>query len=184
MMKPLADLLVRMILTSFLLSVQTATPTTTIKKAESIQRGAVVEEVTKNSAAEKAGIQEGDVLLAWNRGDATGNIESPFDVSILAIEQGPRGTVSLQGSRGTEKSVWKIEPASWGLKTRPILSQGLLSSYLEGRKLAQSGKWTEAAEQWRTAASHLDDSAPILVRLWLISQAADGFARARQWVKV
>jgi CHAT domain-containing protein/Tfp pilus assembly protein PilF len=163
---------------------QTVIPkTTTIEKAGPVQQGAVVEEVAKNSAAEKAGLQEGDVLLTWNRGDATGNIESPFDISILAIEQGPRGTVSLNGSRGTEKSVWKLEPGSWGLKTRPVLPQGLLLSYLEGRKLAQSGKWTEAAEQWQTAASHVDDSAPIWVRVWLLSQAADGFAQERQWKK-
>lgn len=57
------------------------------------------EEVIKDSAAEKAGFQAGDVLLAWNRDDATGNIESPFDASSLAIEQAPRGKVSLKGRR-------------------------------------------------------------------------------------
>jgi CHAT domain-containing protein/Tfp pilus assembly protein PilF len=56
-----------------------------------------------------------------------------------------------------------------------------LLPYLEGRNLAQSGKWTEAAEQWQAAASHLDDSAPIWGRLWLLSQAADAFAQKRQW---
>jgi len=172
-----------MALSSFMLS-QTVTPkNTTIEKAESIQRGAVVEKVTKNSAAEKAGFQEGDVLLTWNRGDATGSIESPFDVSILAIEQGSRGRVSLKGSRGAEEYTWIIEPGSWGLKTRPILPQSLLLSWLEGQKLARSEKWTEAAEKWQTAASHPDDSTPIGVRLWLLSQAADEFAHARQWTK-
>src|SRR6266850_2893951 len=135
-----------MALSSFMLS-QTVTPkNTTIENAESIQRGAVVEEVTKNSAAEKAGFQQGDFLLAWNRGDATGSIESPFDVSILAIEQAPRGKVSLKGLRGAEEFLWILEPGPWGLKTRPILPPSLLLFYLEGQKLAQSGKWTEAAE--------------------------------------
>ncbi|HZI56886.1 MAG TPA: tetratricopeptide repeat protein, partial [Verrucomicrobiae bacterium] len=175
--------LLLMVLSSSMLS-QTATPkTTAIEKAGPIQQGAVVEEVAKNSAAEKAGLQEGDVLRAWNRGDATGNIESPFDISILAIEQGRRGIVSLKGSRETQKSIWKLEPGSWGLKTRPILPQGLLLPYLEGRKLAQSGKWTEAAEQWQTAASHVDDSAPVLVRVWLLSQVANALAQERQWTK-
>jgi CHAT domain-containing protein/Tfp pilus assembly protein PilF len=163
---------------------QTAIPkTTTIEKAGPIQRGAVVEEVIKDSAAEKAGFQAGDILLAWNRDDATGNIESPFDVSSLAIEQAPRGKVSLKGLRGAAESIWILEPGSWGLKTRPILPQDLLSSYLEGRKLAQSGKWIEAAEQWRMAAGHPDDSIPVLVRLWLLSQAANALAQERQWTK-
>src|SRR5580765_320867 len=153
-MKGFAVSLLLVIFPSYILSQTTTPKNTTIAKTELIQRGVVVEEVAKNSAAEKAGLQKDDVLLAWHRADATGNIESPFDVSNLTIEQGPRGVVSLKGSRGSEESIWILEPAFWGLKTRPNLPQSLLLSYLENRKLTQSGKWTEAAEQWRTAASH------------------------------
>ena len=146
-----------------------------------IQHGVVVEEVVKNSAVEKAGLREGDVLLAWHRGDAGGDIESPFDVVNLAMEQGPRGEVSLKGLHGSDESRWTVELGFWGLKTRPRLPENLLPQYLEGRALAQSGKWTEAAEKWRTVAGQAGDSIPSLVRIWLLSQTADAFAQGREW---
>jgi CHAT domain-containing protein/Tfp pilus assembly protein PilF len=182
-MKRLTVLFLTIVFPSYILSQITAPKSTTIARTEWSQRGVVVEEVAKSSAAEKAGLQEGDVLLGWHRGDATGNIESPFDVSSLAIEQGLRGAISLTGARGSEESIWIVEPGSWGLQTRPTLPQTLLLPYLEGRKLAQSGKWTEAAEQWWTAAIHLDDSTPIRVRLWLLSRSADAFVQGHQWQK-
>lgn len=160
---------------------QTAGLISTNDKTLVSRQGTVVDEVTKNSAAEKAGLREGDVLLTWSRGDAAGQIDSPFDVSLVAIEQAPRGIVSLKGLRGSEESAWKIGPGPWGLKTRSALQQSVLQSYLEGRKLSQEAKWSEAAKYWQTAAGQLDNSTPISMRLWLFSQAADAFAQARQW---
>src|SRR5437763_16792821 len=97
--------LLLVVFSSFMLSQTTTPKTTAMEKAESTQRGAVVEEVIKNSTTEKAGFQEGDVLLTWNRGDATANIESSFDVSILAIEEGSRGNVPLNDIRGGAVSI-------------------------------------------------------------------------------
>ncbi len=42
------------------------------------QRGVLVETVSGNYAAERAGLQPGDLLLDWRRGAASGNIESPL----------------------------------------------------------------------------------------------------------
>ena len=169
------------VFSSFILGQTPSRKVATILEPESIPRGVVVEEVVKNYAAEKAGLREGDILLAWHRGDASGDIESPFDVANLTIEQALRGGVSLKGARGPEESMWKIEPGSWGLKTRPRLPENLLPPYLEGRTLAKSGKWAEAAEKWRATASQTGDSGPNLVRVWLLSKAADGFAQGREW---
>src|SRR5713226_9444747 len=52
---------------------------------QDLKPGVVVEEVKKNSAADQARIQAGDVILSWSRGDAKGQIESPFDVSLIEI---------------------------------------------------------------------------------------------------
>jgi S1-C subfamily serine protease len=79
-MKGFAVSLLLMVFPSYILS-QTTTPKNTIAKPELIQRGVVVEEVAKHSAAEKAGLREDDVLLAWHRADATGNVESPFYIA-------------------------------------------------------------------------------------------------------
>src|SRR5262245_24804090 len=81
--------------------------------------GIVIEEVLKSAEAEKAGVHEGDVLLRWSRGDARGEISSPFDLLLVEIEQAPLGDVTLDGIRGEEKRVWVIGADDWGLKTRP-----------------------------------------------------------------
>src|SRR5260370_1265856 len=98
-------------------------------------RGVVIEAVKKNSEAEKAGLQEGDTLLHWARGAVQGEIESPFDLSWIEIEQAPRGAVTIEGLRGTDKKVWTLGPESWSVNARPSLSEVLLSIYLEGKKL-------------------------------------------------
>src|SRR5712691_428202 len=145
--------------------------------------GIIVEEVTKSSEAEKAGLQEGDVLLRWIRGDAKGEIESPFDIAWIEIEQTQRGVVTLEGSRANQKRLWTLETGNWnwGLKARPNFPRNLLSIYKEGQELRQAGKLMQAAERWRAAAGHLDSSAPPWMSLWLLSSAASSLAEAQQW---
>src|SRR5260370_18979567 len=60
-----------------------------------LKPGIVVESIAKYSEGEKAGVQEGDVLLSWSRGDTKGEIESPFDLSNIEIEQVPRRNVTI-----------------------------------------------------------------------------------------
>src|SRR5260370_17496300 len=141
--------------------------------------GAVVEKITENSSAEKAGVQAGDLLLPWVRGIAKCEIPSPFDFSQIEIEQAPRGTIALEGLRGTEKHTWVLTPGAWGLKTRPNLPSNLISLYQEGRDLAKTGKLTEAAERSQYASSHVDHSPPAWLHLWLLSRAANAFTNGR-----
>ena len=81
-----------------------------VRAARAAQAGVVVEEVSKGSAAEKAEIRAGDILVAWDRPanppanpeKAEGTIESVFDWMWLEIEQGPRGTVRVRASAQAE----------------------------------------------------------------------------------
>jgi CHAT domain-containing protein/Tfp pilus assembly protein PilF len=143
--------------------------------------GLVVENVAPKSAAGKAGIQVADVLLRWSRGDSAGQIESPFDISQIEIEQAPRGIVTLEGSRGSVKQVWTLGPGDWGLKTQPTLPSDLFTLFQQGQTLAQGGKLTEAAEPWREAAQKAESIQPSWLHVWLLSYVADEFARASQW---
>src|SRR5215471_6117679 len=59
-----------------------------------LSSGIVVDAVNKNSEGEKAGLQPGDILLDWTRGNAQGTIESPFELSEIEVEQAPRGDVT------------------------------------------------------------------------------------------
>src|SRR5216684_1775939 len=71
---------------------------------EGLAKGIVVEEVnSKDFKANKAGFQEGDILLDWVRDDTRGEIESPCDLFQIEIEQASRGAVRIEGLRGAEK---------------------------------------------------------------------------------
>ena len=89
-----------------------------------IGKGVVTDGVEKDSEAARAGLQLGDTLLSWTRGDAQGNIESPFDLLEIEVEQAPRGAVTIEGLRGTEKRAWVLVPSSWGLHVRANLPDG------------------------------------------------------------
>jgi len=146
-----------------------------------LKPGIVIESTAKYSEGEKAGLLEGDLLLNWSRGDAKGEITSPFDLSLIEIEQAPRGNVTLEGVRGTEKRSWVIGPDDWGIKTRPNLPQNLLSIYLEGQELAKAGKLAQAADRWRIIADKGQKGESSWLRIWLLFHIGDSYARVRQW---
>jgi CHAT domain-containing protein/Tfp pilus assembly protein PilF len=142
--------------------------------------GVVVEEVTKNFAGDKAGLKEGDLLLAWSRGESKGKVESPFDFSWIELEQEPRGTVILEGLRGSEKKAWTMGPDTWGVKVRPQLEASVLSVYGEAQDLAASGKVIDSTERWRRLAKLNGSSSPLL-SAWFLIRAGGFLADAQQW---
>src|SRR5579859_2663625 len=120
--------------------------------SEELKPGIVVEKVERSSEGERAGLQEGDVLLSWSRGDAKGKIESPFDLSTLFVEQAIYGTVILNGFRGTAKRDWALSYNNWGIEARPYLAQDLLTIYLRSQKLVKTAELTLAVRVWHDAA--------------------------------
>jgi CHAT domain-containing protein/Tfp pilus assembly protein PilF len=141
-------------------------------------KGVVTDAVKKYSEAEKAGLQTGDILLSWSRGETKGDIESPFDLSEIEVEQAPRGPVTFEGLRGTEKRIWVLGPSSWGLHVQANLP---VSLYVEGKKLTAAGKTQEATEYWRSAAQPMRDSQPSWLAPWFLFHAAELLTKARQW---
>ena len=64
-----------------------------------VRPGVVVDQVAKNSEAEKAGLREGDVVLAWTYKNFENQIKSPLDLYDLEAVQRTRGPVRLHGLR-------------------------------------------------------------------------------------
>jgi CHAT domain-containing protein/Tfp pilus assembly protein PilF len=148
-----------------------------------VQPGAVVEKVAKGSEGEKAGVQPGDVLQRWSRGDIKGEIESPFDLTAIEVEQAPQGVVSVEGSRGQEKLVWKFGQSVWGARTRPDMAQNLLASYLQGEELAKADKPDEIAQHWRQLAAEARQSSasPHWLAAWLLYHGAEQLLNGHHW---
>lgn len=149
--------------------------------AAEFQPGSVVESVAKNSEGEKAGLIAGDVILSWTRGDAKGEIKSPFDLSEIEAEQEPRGRVTLEGTRGGAKQAWAAGPDKWGIQARPSLTGSLLRIYRAGQDLARAGQVDDAAARWREAAAESQKYQCSLLSSWFSFHAAEALANARRW---
>lgn len=143
--------------------------------------GVVVESVGKNSEAEKALLAEGDVILAWSRGDVKGVIQSPFDLLEVETEQEPRGQVTLSGTRGGTEHKWTMGPGKWDLGTRPQLTEEILSVYREGQGFAEENKLTQALQRWRSAADESKASGCVWLSSWILFHAAERAASSREW---
>jgi CHAT domain-containing protein/tetratricopeptide (TPR) repeat protein len=137
--------------------------------------------VAKYSQAEEAGLMEGDVVVSWSRGDARGQVQSPFDIAAIEIEQAPRGTVTLAGFHDKESKVWSLGQKSWGIQARPNFSGALLPVYLEGQALALAGKRKEAAIKWRSIVDPAETDLPAWLRPWLFFHVGQAQAEARHW---
>src|SRR5262249_41476892 len=143
-------------------------------------RGLRVERVKPLFEAAKAGLQAGDVLLRWARGEERGELESPFELAWLEIEQAPRGAVRLEGLRGGESQYWTLHERGWSMSVRPALPASIESLYDEGLALVQSGKAADAAQRWR-AAAQTPTEAPRWLPAWLLARAGEQLADARLW---
>src|SRR5215471_11494584 len=152
-----------------------------ISASELIHPGIVIEKFDDDySGPKRAGIQEGDILLSWSRGDAGGKLESPFDLSLVAAEQLWRGPVTFEGFRGTENRKWTVSKIYWATTIRPNFSNAALVTYREILEMAKGGK-PEASERWKTL---VDDPRSLRfpwLRPWVLSETARLLAQAQHW---
>jgi hypothetical protein len=138
--------------------------------------GVVVQSVTINSEAEKAGLRPGDILLGWRRADSKGSIDSPFDLPYVRFEQASRGSVTVDGLRGMQHRTWRLGSDMWGITCRPNFSEPLLSLYTKGEVLLKAGKPNDAAQEWVTLSTHIQPYGIPWLGPWLLSRAAHGWA--------
>lgn len=136
-----------------------------------LRKGLVVESVSANSIAQRQGIYPGDILLSWERGGATGEFESPFDLAFIFLEQAPRGSVKIAGVRGSRRLKWIFGSDWWGLSVRPNFKDPLLSIYLQGNELYKAGKVDEATDRFREAAILSSTTGQPWMAPWVLSQA-------------
>jgi tetratricopeptide (TPR) repeat protein len=159
-----------------------AQPSRSAASAEDL--GLVVESVARNSMAARAGLQKGDLLLSWTQGGKSGNLDTPFELAQVEIERGPRGTVTILGSRGDESKTWQLGDDTWHLKTRPRALESLISSIssvapgasADAKKSNQQEVlWQRAADQARKQADR-----PVLIS-WLLFRSAEALADQERW---
>lgn len=143
-----------------------------------LEAGVVVEDVKPRSAADRAGLQVDDVILRWSRAGRHQELESPFDVLAVEVEEGARGTVTLQGTRNNLPQVWTVEADSWGLKTRPRINK----SWPELQKTGSVSQndWIRQAAVGLWPEDLKSDLAQLL-RAWVLWRFAGLLAREKAW---
>ncbi|HET7871539.1 MAG TPA: CHAT domain-containing protein, partial [Terriglobales bacterium] len=147
----------------------------------SVSTGVVVDKVEPEFDGVKTGIQEGDILLRWTRGEAQGEIVSPFTLWLVELEQKQLGTVTLEGLRGPAKLRWTLGPDIWKLSTRPNFAGLSLSTYQEGQKLASAKRFSDAGQKWQSVMGDPGNADFVVERVWLLFHAAEVFSKAQQW---
>ena len=151
--------------------------------------GVVVESVEKGFAAHQAGIRPGDVLIQWQRAasppanpePATGDLDSPFDLDEVDVEQAPRGEITLLGRRQGELLQARLAPGDWKLETRPQLSQQELEAYQEAEALITNDEIVEGLSGWEEVASALGRDGQHMKASWLHLKVARTAAENREW---
>src|SRR5262249_41882764 len=132
----------------------------------------------------------GDVLVSWSRPPAPpanpqaaqGRIDSPLDVSIVELEQLPRGPVIVAGHRGSSDRTWTLTPVlSLRVTLRPALSEPVRARHEEGRRLVDADKTEAGAALWREAAAQARTEDHPHAATWLVARAAAVLAGARKW---
>jgi CHAT domain-containing protein/tetratricopeptide (TPR) repeat protein len=145
------------------------------------QSGVAIEKVNRDFEGDKAGLQKGDIVLRWSRGESQGELGSPFDLMAVEIEQAPRGTVLLHGLRGNQHKVWSLGQDYWGLQGRFSFAGAEILFYNEAQALATSGRLSEAAEKFRALAALPGTSHSPLRDTWLLFHLAQVEAEERSW---
>ena len=127
-------------------------------------RGVVVESVTPGSAGQRAGVQPGDVLTAWERSGSAGQpsvrgtLGSPFALSEIEIEQAPRGSVTLRGTRAGERLTLTVPAGRWQINARPAMRQRAAALYSRGREHAAADQLDRAVADFSNAATAAADA--------------------------
>jgi CHAT domain-containing protein/Tfp pilus assembly protein PilF len=150
--------------------------------------GVVVEDVQPGLAAQQAGLQPGDVLLAWERAatpanpdPARGELTSPFDVDEVAIEQAPRGALTLSGTRDGQPLLVRMPPGDWGLSARPPLDSASLATYEDARKLIGGEQYERGLSSWRGLGLAWSAAGDHARAAWLLYRVARVAAERRSW---
>jgi hypothetical protein len=126
--------------------------------------GLAVRTTAEGGMAATAGLRPGDVLLTWQSEDASGKLESPFDVMDLQVEHTNVGPVTLTaraGSGGPDRT----RAGKLGLTAWPVLG---------GERDQQLGEAMAAEREQRVGALEELASREVRggVRAWLLTEAA------------
>jgi CHAT domain-containing protein/Tfp pilus assembly protein PilF len=152
-----------------------------IAGSQRLQPGVVIEKSTRHFQGDKAGIQAGDIVLGWSSGKNKGEIDSPFDLAQVEIEQGPRGSVTLLGRRGQEVTSWTVDLGSWGLASRPNYPASAQMVFSKNQRLETATDIARTSTIWMKSAVAAENHEQTWLSAWILLHAANLLADKKAW---
>jgi len=143
--------------------------------------GVPIFEVIEGSTAEKAGLQAGDILESWQRGDASGLFNWPHEVVRVVYEESNRGQVRVSVLRDGERHTVRLSGHSWGVWISPIMSHGDERLFARARQLAKADCHTEAADLLIDRSLELDVIGDRVTSAWFTFVAMIRMGDAGEW---
>jgi CHAT domain-containing protein/tetratricopeptide (TPR) repeat protein len=123
--------------------------------------GVTVESLTPGGNGALSGLRAGDVLLSWHRraeppaGEAGGALRSCADLSIVEIQEAPRGPVTMQVDRQGRRFSVEMAPDLWQMEVvprRPGADEGC-EAFARARRLRRLSRRPEARAAFAQAAA-------------------------------
>ena len=156
---------------------------------QAAQRGVVVEEVSKGSSGERAGIRVGDVLIRWERSasppanpqQADGEIALAFDWLWVEIEQGPRATLHAWGERDGKEIKFEMAVGDLGLRIRPRFNDKPLAIYTAGKAAVDAKQLENGVAHWGQVVNLAAADGDSELAFWMELRIGETWMNARRW---
>lgn len=142
--------------------------------------GVVITRVAGGSAAERSDLRPGDRLLRWEQGDASGTLDSPFDLHEVELERAPHGEVHVSGLREGVPLTVALFPDDWGLEVRPPLPAEAVAIHEEARHRLEAGDVEKGVGLLRSLEGRAGETPPPGFDLWVQRETAVALAQARR----
>src|SRR5262245_37383052 len=139
--------------------------------------GLVVEEVSANSLAAKAGLKVGDRILTYDEKA----LASPATLQAAVDNTIGKKEVVLEVRRAEQRLTLTVPLGLLGINVRPELSPTALQLYEEGRAAMQAQRVKEAIDRWEGAAKAAGEMGDQMAAAWLRKRVGEAYEGQKQW---
>ena len=153
----------------------------------------VVYSVTGEGGADRAGLEEGDVLRSWVRpatdktpSSAQGGFGHPLELRLVEIEQANIAPVTLDVRRNEERVYIELGSGVWLINARPALAGSELVEWRRGEEARGTdatvtrAAWRPLIDSWRASPDRQLDAIWLELELARVLQDAGDLETAEQ----
>ena len=131
----------------------------------------VIEHAHPAGVGNGAGIQSGDIFVAWRAEQRGGAFSDPMQVRAVQVEQAALGDVTVTLLRDGDELNLVVPVGVWGLSVRPLLDEAMLAKYSAAGADRDAGNVVAAVESLQELALVASDRGDHHLAAWLLVRA-------------